>query len=312
MASAYTPHTYQGRADQDAMLALVKARPADRFLDFPCLVDITELLGEVEIQANTCLWVDPEGRLAAFAILNTGQTYAALSFELASQASLPELGREALAWGEQAFRERYRGRAREITTSARADQTAWIGMLEQHGFQRLTEHYVELERALDQPIPASHLPPGFSLRATSGPEEDDAWVALHRAGFGTENMTLEHRRTMTSDPGYERSLDLVAVAPDGSLAAYVFGSFSAEENALSGRQLGYTDPVATHPAYRKLGLARALLLEALRRMQAYGLRAVRLGTLSTNLGMQSAAQAAGYRVIATRLRFEKQMILSGN
>ena len=93
----------------------------------------------------------------------------------------------------------------------------------------------------------------------------------------------------------------MAVAPDGSLAAYCFCAIYAEENRLSGRSDGVTDPLATHPAHQGRGLARALLCAGMRLLQARGATCAVLGTSSDNLAMQAAARAAGYRVESERV-----------
>jgi ribosomal protein S18 acetylase RimI-like enzyme len=110
-------------------------------------------------------------------------------------------------------------------------------------------------------------------------------------------------------PDYEPALDLVAVGPDGTLAAYVLCRISAEENALTGRSLGYTDPVATHPDYQRLGLAKALLLVGCKKLRERGVETVALGTGSWNTGMRKAAESVGYRVISKKYFFEKSLRL---
>jgi len=116
-------------------------------------------------------------------------------------------------------------------------------------------------------------------------------------------MTVEYRREMSGDPDYDPELDLLAVAPDGRLAAYVVGSYPKEENALTGRNIGYADPVATHPDFQGQGLAANLLLAVARRLKARGAAAVVYGTSSENLAMQSAGRKAGFAIESKELWF---------
>lgn len=95
---------------------------------------------------------------------------------------------------------------------------------------------------------------------------------------------------------YEAALDLVVSAPDGRLAAYCLCTFSQEENERTGRQEGYTDPVATHPDFQRWGLARALLLTGLRLLQERGMDTAVLGTSSDNPAMLGTAQSVGFQV----------------
>ncbi len=116
-------------------------------------------------------------------------------------------------------------------------------------------------------------------------------------------MTIAERLTWMRSPDYDPTLDLVAVAADGSLAATCFCAIYKEANRLSGRNEGATDPVATHPAHQGRGLARALLCTGMAALAARGVERAVLGTSSDNLAMQAAARAAGYRVESERVWF---------
>jgi len=59
-------------------------------------------------------------------------------------------------------------------------------------------------------------------------------------------------------------LDLVAVAPDGTLAAYVGMPYDASN------RLGSFEPVCTHPDHRRRRLACVLMLEGIRRLRSIG------------------------------------------
>jgi ribosomal protein S18 acetylase RimI-like enzyme len=61
---------------------------------------------------------------------------------------------------------------------------------------------------------------------------------------------------------YRPELDQVAVAPDGSFAAFCL-CWLDEEN-----RVGNLEPVGTHPDHRRLGLARAVCLAGLRSLRA--------------------------------------------
>ncbi len=110
---------------------------------------------------------------------------------------------------------------------------------------------------------------------------------------------------MMSGTDYDPHLDLVMVGPDGRLAAYCMCQIFQEENARTGRNEGYTDPVATHPEYQRRGLARALLLTGLRLLQERGVETALMGTSSENVKMQRAAEAVGFRVKSSTVWFVK-------
>jgi len=115
---------------------------------------------------------------------------------------------------------------------------------------------------------------------------------------------------MMRAPEHDAELDLIAIAPNGTFAAYCMCSISEEENALTGRNEGYTDPVATHPAFQRRGLARALLLTGFRLLKQRGVDTAVLSTSSENTAMQRAAALVGFRV-QSKIWFVKQVAECG-
>jgi ribosomal protein S18 acetylase RimI-like enzyme len=151
------------------------------------------------------------------------------------------------------------------------------------------------------------LPAGFTIRHVSGEHEVENLVELHRAAFGTENMTVAYRLAMMCVPDYDRSLDLIAVAPDGRLAAFCVGVIPAEENALTGHKDGWLDPIGTRPEFQRRGLAHALLLTGLHLLKQRGMENAATNTWEENLAMRRTAESAGFSVAAKTIWFSKQL-----
>jgi ribosomal protein S18 acetylase RimI-like enzyme len=109
---------------------------------------------------------------------------------------------------------------------------------------------------------------GYGLAETSEAtlEVDASRMAtLLNAAFGrTAHTAAEYRTFMTGAPAFRHDLNLVAVAPDGSFAAHV-GVYWDPVN-----RHGVFEPVCTHPDHLRRGLARALVLEGARRLEALG------------------------------------------
>lgn len=283
---------------------LAAARPADRITDYPSPVDLREALATSKVQDNTRLWFDANDRLMGFAFVDL---YDNLRFEFVPPALSPAIELDVVGWGlaciQRARQER--GEALTLDASCREDDAQRIALLERHGFVMQAVRSLHLVRRLDEAIAAPQWPAGFHLRHVTGEQEVEALVALHRAAFGTQAMTVEERLAMMRVPEYDAELDLLAIAPDGRLAAYCLCSISQEENARSGRNEGYTDPIATHPDFQRRGLARALLLTGLQALKQRGIHTAVLGTSSENVAMQRTAQAAGFRVQSTTLWFSR-------
>lgn len=304
--TSISARAYSGPDDLEAMIdLLVRVRPPDRLADSPGIVDLQELFSMPDVQADTRLWFDPGGEMVAFAFVDPFNN---LRFE-AQPNVMRALETAAVSWGEERILRRPHAPDERITldASCREDDAERMGMLQRNGFEMLPTRSLHLVRALSESIPEPILPPGFAIRAVSGLDEAEALATLHRAAFGTEYMTTERRLAMMTTPEYDFSLDLVAVAPDGSLAAYCMCSISAEENARTGRKDGYADPVATHPRFRRHGLARGLLLHGLHLLRSRGMDFARLGTSSDNTAMQRAARSAGFVVESTTVWFEKPL-----
>jgi ribosomal protein S18 acetylase RimI-like enzyme len=271
--------------------------------DYPSLVDLQELLCRAEIQANSRLWFTDNNRLAGYAFNDHYPDFSGISFEVAPQYT--EIGDEMIAWCLENFRLHRREQAVQIQLSVVPEDTERIALLEAHGFKEEAWRLVKMTRPLSDPIPAPQLPEGFSIRIFRGEAEMDQWVALHRAAFGTQNMTAEHRRFWMQAPGYTPALDLVALAHDGTLAAYVYYSVHPEENDLSGVKTGNVDSAGTLPIYRRMGLATALLLSGLSVLKACGMETASLTTASYNVPMQRAAYRADFRQTGRILYYAK-------
>ena len=110
---------------------------------------------------------------------------------------------------------------------------------------------------------APSLPDGYTL-ASFTPELLPSRVDAHRSAFHPSRVTVESYGAVVSTPPYRADLDVVALAPDGTVAAYAL-AWLDEEN-----RLGELEPVGTHEAHRRRGLARAVCTEALRRLRWAG------------------------------------------
>jgi ribosomal protein S18 acetylase RimI-like enzyme len=297
--------TYSGAKDLQSMINLLAAvRPADRITDYPSVVDLREILALSNVQDNTRLWFHAKGQIVGFAFVDH---YNNLRFEINQQAAHPDTESEIVSWGVECIRRAMQERGESLTldASCRDDDTERIALLERHGFVMQEMRSLHMVRSLDEPIPTPQVPADFGIRHVAGEQEVKALVALHRAAFGTGKMTVEERLAMMRVPEYDAELDLLAIAPDGKFAAYCMCSISQEENERTGRNEGYTDPVATHPGFQRRGLARALLLTGFHRLKQRGIDTAVLGTSSENVAMQRTAQAVGFRVQSTTLWFSK-------
>ena len=133
------------------------------------------------------------------------------------------------------------------------------------GYTRTAIYLSLYVRDLAAAAPEPALPDGFTLR-TLADADVHARVAAHHDTFALSELTVAGYRSARHDASYRADLDLVVAAPDGSIAAFCTVWLDSVNRA------GELDPVGCRPAYRRQGLARAVVLEGLRRLQCLDAR----------------------------------------
>lgn len=260
--------------------------------------DFEELISLSTVRANTRLWTR-ENRLLAFALVDDFNN---LWFDVDPAQSLSEIAPELVGWGVTCIRQRNAESNTHHTLDAtcRAQDVERIRILRECGFALEPIRTLRYSHSLLEAIPEPPLPEGLTIRCVSDRDSIESLVSLHRASFGTENMTVEQRTAMMRNPDYVPSMDLVAVAPDGSLVAFCVCGIDATHPAV-----GYTDPIGTDPRFRRMGLAKATLCAGMRLLKTAGVVSVELGTSSENLPMQKLAGSLGFVCVSEKFWFSK-------
>ena len=297
------------KGDLPALIDLLVAARRDGGADaWPTAIDLRIMLRAPSFDAamHTCLWEGVDGGLDAGAFMWEGSPTLVYAVHPARQGG--DYDERVLAWAMNRVHEMGRevGERLGLIVRPRDDNAGAVALLEKLGFARREWHTLRMARALDAAIPAPRLPGGFTLRHVAGEQEAEACVALHRDAFDAEYVTLEDRLAWMRDPDYDPALDLVAVAPDGTLAAFCVCSISREENARRAEAEGWTDPIGTRPAFRRQGLARALLLEGFQRLRERGVRTALLGTANWNEA-RYLYESVGYHTQYTILAYAREI-----
>ncbi len=303
-------HQYQvpGEADTQAMIALAHINPADnvRVLDLPYRLCSWAL----DNPDNVRLWVDTNGRLLAWAAMQT--PFWTIDY-ICHPDSGPNLHREILAWADDCARQLLDtpyGRPCWFVM-VYASQTGRIRDLEEAGFRSQADvgedswSKVLMHRPAQIPLGESPLPAGFLIRPLGGEEEVGSYVPLHQAVFESKNMTGEWRARTLRCPEYSPDLDLVVEAPDGRLAAFCIGW---PGRTSDGNPSGQIEPLGVHPDFRLLGLGRAILSEGLRRLYLGGADSVYVETDLYRNAALDLYQAAGFLSIREVLAYRKDYV----
>ncbi|MGQ9550570.1 MAG: GNAT family N-acetyltransferase [Roseiflexus sp.] len=242
------------------------------------------------------VWVDDRDRPVAFAMLWEGNIFLYYALPYAGNETVEM---QALAWAT--------GRARAIAAQCgeramicvpvRDDDHHRMALLARAGLRIEDMHMIRMQRWLHLPIIDMPAPPGFTLRAVAGESEAPALVELHHSAFATASETVTERVAWMRSPVYDPRLDLVAVAPDGVLAAFCRCSICIEENTRPGLSAAWIDLIGVHPAYRRRGAGRALLLLALRTMRSIGIMQALLSVGSWNTPAQRLFASCGFAIV---------------
>lgn len=251
------------------------------------------------------LWHDDKGALVGYAILGEDPSF---SCQVLPEYEWSGIETEAMAWAETRLTElRQRDAKRwsgNFVSGARQDAAKRITFLEQHGFRHGNAERAEVNmlRSLDDPIPESALPAGCLVRAVAEAGEISSRAAAQREvwhPWTVGNVSDEDYARLMQLPGYYRDLDVVAVAPDGVIAAYVNGWIDPVN------RIGDFGPVGARPAYRRQGLTHAVLLEGLRRLKTRGMDRVCVSTGVSNTPARQLYESIGFKIVNQYLDYVK-------
>ncbi len=134
--------------------------------------------------------------------------------------------------------------------------------------------YRSYEWDLNGDLPTSELADGWALRALGGEAEANSRRAAAHAAFEStmpEAMHLQRYLDFMRSPVYMAERDLVAVDPEGKIAAFMV--WWAD---ISG--VAQIEPFGTRPEYHRQGIGRALMYHGLSEMVQAGMRLCRVLT----------------------------------
>lgn len=238
------------------------------------------------------LWDDRAGdRLFGWALLDPhGET-----FDVYYQPELhaTSAAAEMLGWAENA--------AVRLARSKGSKQTGMFWVIPQDDFRirwlescgyKVQYQSVALCRSLADPIPDCAVPDGFELRTCRGLDEVESRARAQYGAFESEALFEQYVERFTrfmQSPAYHSAADIIAAAPDGSVAAFAVTWIDPVN------RVGLFEPVGTHPAYQRKGLGRALMYEALRRLKIQGMEQAILCTGEQNTPAVQLYLSVGFR-----------------
>jgi ribosomal protein S18 acetylase RimI-like enzyme len=265
-------------------------------------------------QLDLRLWLDGQGRAVAFAMLSPIANEELLDGFLWMPV-LPELRDTALAgevigWASERLQQVgvERGLTTRLLVDANVADSQRIGLLEARGFLPI-RYYLRMERPLVEPMQPAQFPAGFTLRAVDGEHEAEAWVELFNQSFvdhwNFHPLTAERLRGIWADALYRPDLDLVVVAPDGSLAAFC----ACDIDPAEADGAGWISALGTRRGHRNQGLGRAALLAGLAALRGAGARVARLSVdAESQTGATRLYDAAGFMETRRSIRMARPAV----
>jgi ribosomal protein S18 acetylase RimI-like enzyme len=143
-----------------------------------------------------------------------------------------------------------------VLTEVFSDDTERVRLLAEHGFEKFRRWHCGRQRELAHPIDTPRLPRGFIVRSARLNDADEL-VSVRNHSFDDDWTSDQYRSQVMVKPGYDVAREIVAVSPDGRIAAFT----DYWTDAMN--KTGHFEPVGTHREFRRLGLARAVMLHAI-------------------------------------------------
>ncbi len=177
----------------------------------------------------------------------------------------------------------------------RSNALARLGFAEYRVWDHVTE------RSISGPIAEPALPSGFTIRPATMRDAEQLAIARNNS-FDRQWSPTEYRDAVMSKPGYDPQREIVAVTPDGRIAAFT-AVLIDEVN-----RVGLFEPVGTHREFQRRGLARAVMISGMQEMRDRGMTTASVGYDVTNqaaaelyrgLGFRKKHETRGYRALAT-------------
>ena len=297
-------HPFEGSRDMEKVIELLLTcrtnKSIDHFLPFMLRLVLTpsSLLSptSIDLATDVRVWKKNDETLCGFALVDLSVW--GLFYLVPPSEEGRELEQEILSWA--CNRASHIGRGKSIALRCRRvreDNPKRILSLERQGFRRESNRQgLRMVRRLDVSLDRPLIPQGFRIRHLSGRGEIAAYVALVNSAIPKATSVETHQKWIET-PEYIPELDLIAVADDGTFAAFCQSYYDPLDLVRSTRREGWTDPIGTAPPYRKKGLARAIVSEALWRLKNRGIEDAVLGVAGSNEVAQKLYESIGYRAI---------------
>ncbi len=186
-------------------------------------------------------------------------------------------------------------------------EKAWVTVLQRNGYQPV-RYETHMVRDLSEPFPEAPMPPGLEIRPVRRDHWHQIYVASNEAfrdHWGARDESEAEFQRQQEEPNWDP--ELWKVGWDGDQIAGVVHNFvEPKENIEYQRRRGYTEGICTRRPWRKMGLARALLVRSMQMFKEMGMTETALSVDSQNLsGAFRLYELVGYRKVKQQTIYRK-------
>ncbi len=218
---------------------------------------------------DVSIWETEDGQMAA--VLNP-EGLGEAHFSIHPAFNTPELAAEMVITAEQSLAVASPDGQKKLTVWINEHQPFLKDVLIERGYTQSEYSESMRYRSLEEPILDAAPPVGYTVRPLGDGLEFlercyASGLAFHDDDIHIARDNRDHPqwyRNLQTAPLYRRDLDIVAVAPDGSVASFCTIWFDDVTRSA------YFEPVATVPAHQRCGLGKAVMCEGLRRLKRMG------------------------------------------
>jgi len=215
------------------------------------------------------------------------------------------LGRAMLNWVENRLKDiaevHPRGSKKNFQVSLSQFQDGTAALLERAGYQPV-RYFFEMVRPDLENIPDFPLPDGLEIRPVTPGQYRAIWESIHDSDqeeWGSAEPTEAAYQEWLKDPLFQPHLWQIAWEKEtGNPVGHVLTYIHHEENKQFHRKRGYTEGVGVSQAWRRRGLARALISRSLQAQKAAGMTGSALVADSESTsGVTRLYESCGFQIV---------------
>ena len=157
------------------------------------------------------------------------------------------------------------------------------------------------------PTPSGKLPSELTLRAIRDGEDQRVLDALNRNWAGTWNFVEIPFEMLQEDLERQREGMLLALDSGDRIVATVHAVYEPTEQNPDGNPRAWISNVTVDPAYRKRGIARAMLAAGITHLRARGASSITLGVDANDPAPFRLYRSVGFEVVTSQEAWDKAL-----